>query len=263
MQIVTVRLDEDLVDDLEAEAEERGFSNRTEYIRNLLRNRERIRENTTENTIDYDGRLGAIEERLEAVEDAIQEGGPGKRVQNFKADDSQAESGQQSGKSPETMDHLRGSEEMDGSPPVEAGAGRDWPSVDELPALHAPDEPADDLEAGMRNVLDRMDVPGRSAATEHARRRAIVWAWNYLRSEGSAQASEIGDAVFGAFWTEPINYSTSGAGRWAGRTCWDRCLRDALKQLPHVEAPGERGNTWRWVEEDPAGDVYDPAEEFS
>ena len=85
MQVVTVRLDEDLVEDLDAEAGERGYRNRTEYVRNLLRNRERIQENTdtdageyerlqenTEaNTREYErirDRVDALEARVDALE---------------------------------------------------------------------------------------------------------------------------------------------------------------------------------------------------
>lgn len=72
MQVVTVRLDEDLVGALEAEAEERGC-NRTEYIRNLLRNRERIRENTREHTPENTGEYERIRERVDALEARLDE----------------------------------------------------------------------------------------------------------------------------------------------------------------------------------------------
>ncbi|MFD1687600.1 ribbon-helix-helix protein, CopG family [Halobellus litoreus] len=72
MQVVTVRLDEDLVAELEAEAEERGC-NRTEYIRNLLRNRERIRENTPEHTQENTGEYAAVVDRLDALEARVDE----------------------------------------------------------------------------------------------------------------------------------------------------------------------------------------------
>lgn len=43
MKPVTIRLDEELVDELDGEADERG-TNRTEYVRNILRNRARVSE---------------------------------------------------------------------------------------------------------------------------------------------------------------------------------------------------------------------------
>jgi predicted transcriptional regulator len=54
MKPVTIRLDEDLVDALDAEADDRDV-NRTEYVRNILRNRKTARDNTTDNTTDNTG----------------------------------------------------------------------------------------------------------------------------------------------------------------------------------------------------------------
>jgi len=52
MKPVTIRLDEDLVDALDEEADDRDV-NRTEYVRNILRNRETVRDNTRDNTSEY------------------------------------------------------------------------------------------------------------------------------------------------------------------------------------------------------------------
>jgi polyhydroxyalkanoate synthesis regulator phasin len=51
MKPVTIRLEE-LVDALDAEADDRDV-NRTEYVRNILRNREAVRDNTPDNTGEY------------------------------------------------------------------------------------------------------------------------------------------------------------------------------------------------------------------
>jgi hypothetical protein len=86
MQVVTVRLDEELVEDLEDEADDRGVT-RTEYVRNLLRNRDRIRENTgeyaEENTREYErirentpentSVYGDLEERLADLESRVED----------------------------------------------------------------------------------------------------------------------------------------------------------------------------------------------
>lgn len=66
MKPTTVRLPEDELEELAREAEERGFANRTEYIRWILRNRNGIDTNTAE-------RLDELEERLAEVEDKIEE----------------------------------------------------------------------------------------------------------------------------------------------------------------------------------------------
>lgn len=73
MKVVTVRLEEDLVDALDTEAEERGFRNRTEYVRMLLRNRERIRENTTANTPENTSEYEALEDRLADLEARVED----------------------------------------------------------------------------------------------------------------------------------------------------------------------------------------------
>lgn len=66
MEPTTIRLDADELDQLDQEAEERGFANRTEYIRWILRRRNGIDENTAE-------RLDELEERLADVEDQLDE----------------------------------------------------------------------------------------------------------------------------------------------------------------------------------------------
>lgn len=70
METYTIRLEKEELEQLEREAEQRGFSNRTEYIRHLIRNRPAV-DPTTAETLD--GRLEELEERLEQVESAVEE----------------------------------------------------------------------------------------------------------------------------------------------------------------------------------------------
>ncbi len=56
----TLRLSADEWEQLDQEAEERGFENRTEYVRWIIRNRNGINENTVE-------RLDELEEKIEDV----------------------------------------------------------------------------------------------------------------------------------------------------------------------------------------------------
>lgn len=65
MKSYTIRLDPDEVEQLEDEAEERGFQNRTEYMRYIIRNRPAM-EKTTAETLDE--RVAELEARLEQVE---------------------------------------------------------------------------------------------------------------------------------------------------------------------------------------------------
>lgn len=65
MQPQTIRLDTEEWEQLETEAGERGFGNRTEYIRWILRNRHAIEEPTSESVED---RMAEMEARIEAIE---------------------------------------------------------------------------------------------------------------------------------------------------------------------------------------------------
>jgi predicted HicB family RNase H-like nuclease len=60
----TIRIDENLIEDLDAEAEEKGVS-RSEYIRQILRERDESEELREE--------IETLRERLESREDRIQE----------------------------------------------------------------------------------------------------------------------------------------------------------------------------------------------
>lgn len=66
-QVVTLRLDEALVDLIDREAEARG-RNRSDYLRNILHNKHDYSPNTDSNTTDYD-RLRERVDRLEALVD--------------------------------------------------------------------------------------------------------------------------------------------------------------------------------------------------
>lgn len=103
------------------------------------------------------------------------------------------------------------------------------------------------LREEMEAALGSIDVPGHSAQVEYKRREAVKWAWEYLReTDGVVQSREIANATFGQFFDEPVDYSTSP--RYPGYGLWDGCVRDSLKQLPGVVAPGPRGSRWRFEE---------------
>lgn len=119
--------------------------------------------------------------------------------------------------------------------------------IDERAREPVDDAGGDDLRDRAQGALDQLDVPGRDASTERNRRQAVMWAWDYLRVHGDATSSEIANATFGYFWDTDLGYSVSS--RYPGYGLWDNCVRDALKQLPGVDAPGEKGNEWEFVEE--------------
>ncbi len=69
MQPVTIRFDEDEIEDLDDEAENRGFANRTEYIRWIVHNRNGISENAADELQDHEQRLTQIEQFIEELRD--------------------------------------------------------------------------------------------------------------------------------------------------------------------------------------------------
>jgi len=107
------------------------------------------------------------------------------------------------------------------------------------------------VEDGLRDraaaALDELEIKGRKTAVERRRRQSVLWAWDYLREHGNATSSEIANATFGAFWDKDIGYSASS--RYPGYQLWDSVVRDALRELPGVDGPGERGNQWSFDEQ--------------
>lgn len=212
MEVLTIRVDPNTVEALDEEYSQYGYSNRAEYIRAILDDRERIRENTEENT---------LEERVDDLEARV-------------AELEQRET--------PTVD---GDQEDVGEPdPVDVGEP-DPVDVDDRDRV---DHSEDPLRERMRDALADVDVPGRKAAVEKTRRDAVMYAWERLREQGTAETQELANATFGAFWDDDdLGYSVSS--RYPGYQLWDSAVRDALKQLPGVEAPGRRGNEYRFVEE--------------
>jgi len=59
-----LRLESETIEELDEEAEEEGFANRTEYIRWMIRNRESLDPNTVEKLSEYEERLERLEEEV-------------------------------------------------------------------------------------------------------------------------------------------------------------------------------------------------------
>jgi len=97
-------------------------------------------------------------------------------------------------------------------------------------------------------ALEELEVPGRAAAVEQTRRRAIMHAWDTLREHGEMKPWRLANDTFGAFFEEPdLDYSTASS-RYAGYQMWDNCIRDTLRELPGVHT----GSVWRFVENNDA-----------
>lgn len=65
MEPQTIRLDEEEWDQLEREADDQGFANRTEYVRWILRNRSAIKNPSADAVSE---RLTELEERMDQLE---------------------------------------------------------------------------------------------------------------------------------------------------------------------------------------------------
>lgn len=86
-------------------------------------------------------------------------------------------------------------------------------------------------------AIASVDTPG-SGETLERRRNALQEMYDYLKEHGAASKSDfealvdtkdVGYASFGSFWTNYVK------------------AKDALKQLPNVDAPGEGEHTWRYT----------------
>lgn len=64
MDPITIRLEDEEIAELDAEAKDRGFANRTEYIRWILRNRNGIDQNTAKVLKEHEERIKKLEEEV-------------------------------------------------------------------------------------------------------------------------------------------------------------------------------------------------------
>lgn len=70
MEPQTIRLDQDEWEQLDREADDQGFANRTEYVRWILRNRSEIK-NPSADAIGE--RLAELEERMDRFESELED----------------------------------------------------------------------------------------------------------------------------------------------------------------------------------------------
>lgn len=107
------------------------------------------------------------------------------------------------------------------------------------PSPVAPEEPSrEPAESGLDvdAAIDAVDTPG-SGETQERRREALREMYDYLREHGTARrrdfeeivdAEDVGYGSFNSFWNNYVK------------------AKDALKQLPNVDPPGEGEHTWRY-----------------
>jgi hypothetical protein len=106
---------------------------------------------------------------------------------------------------------------------------RSEPAEEELPPVETVSDPVADL-----------DLPGSGERLEQ-RREAVRTLYEFLQEEGTASRSDFLKLVD----PDEVGYSTA-------ESFWTNLVkaRDALKQLPGVDAPGEGEHTWRYVGEE-------------
>jgi|AntRauTorcE11898_2_1112593.scaffolds.fasta_scaffold14282_2 hypothetical protein len=127
---------------------------------------------------------------------------------------------------PDLFEELRAvvcGEEAD--PPPSAESSEDSPS---LPPVESVSDPVADL-----------DLPG-SGETLESRREAVHTLYAHLQEEGTATRSDFLELID----PDEVGYSSA-------ESFWTNLVkaRDALKQLPGVEAPSEGEHTWRYSAE--------------
>lgn len=213
MEPITIRFEQDELERLEKAAEDAGFSNRSEYIRHVLRNRSEHKTNTTSNTSEYD--VEAITHRLDDLEQRVDE----LEAENT-AKPQNDESDAQSDSSPETMDTPHPDEEMAGS------AGGPTPE-----STHVDDE----LEAAWDEWIE-----AEGPTTVHGKEmmRDLL---QQLREKQIVTTAELREPWFEE-WGDA--YSDSKDPK---KSLWDSITRH-LKEAPGVEDPGT--GHWRYAGDD-------------
>jgi hypothetical protein len=120
--------------------------------------------------------------------------------------------------------------------PIPAAEVDDPAAADETVAR--PAECSSEVQRAIRNA----DLPG-SGTTLEARREALTAAYEYLTSHPSATKSDFLDEVYPEY---SANFETPEG--------WWNAIQPALKELPAVDPPEERGHLWQFL----GGDRFTP-----
>jgi len=104
-------------------------------------------------------------------------------------------------------------------------------------------------EQQVKDTLEEIDVTGHGAETKEVRRKAILHAWRELRESGEATTQELANSAFDEYADHHKFRYGESSNHYRGYTFWDSCARDVMKELPGVESPPQRGNTWYFTGE--------------
>jgi len=105
-----------------------------------------------------------------------------------------------------------------------------------------PDTRTDGIPTEAERAIRRAELPG-SGRTLDARREALAAAYKYLTSHPSATKSDFLDDVYPKY---PAKFETPEG--------WWNAIQPALKELPAVDPPEERGHLWQFL----GGDRFTP-----
>lgn len=107
-----------------------------------------------------------------------------------------------------------------------------WLPIERTPM---PFEREDDVPLAVRNAMDEADLPG-TGETLVERREALRAAYDYLVEHPSAKKSDFLQEVFPE---NPAGFETAEG--------WWNAIQPALKDLPGVDPPEERGHIWHFL----------------
>jgi len=123
------------------------------------------------------------------------------------------------------------------------------PTLEPRENVAATQETDEITEQQVKDALEEIDVTGRGVETKEVRRKAILHAWRELREKGEATTQKLANSAFDEYADHhKFGYGESSS-HYRGYTFWDSCARDVMKQLPGVESPPQRGNTWYFTGE--------------
>lgn len=118
-----------------------------------------------------------------------------------------------------------------------------WTPVPSADVEYSSRETASELGDGsaavdVRTAINDADLPGTGSTLE-ARRDALFAAYEYLTENPSASRSNFLDSVYP---DHPAGFETADG--------WWNAIQPALKELPGVDPPEERGHLWRFLGRD-------------
>ena len=94
---------------------------------------------------------------------------------------------------------------------------------------------ADDRPLAVANAIEEASLPG-SGPTLEARREALSAAYDYLAANPEAKKA---DFLRDVYHDHPAGYESAEA--------WWNAIQPALKDLPGVDPPSERGHLWHFL----------------